>query len=263
MKIAVREGMVPGATLEEKLTLLDDLGYDGIELHQPSSLDRGVDDLFGLFGRHRVRPTTIDGARKLLDPDPVERQASLALLRRRLDLCGRLGATAVLVVPVFGKPLVPDLSPWRTAVDVEKELLHAALTELVADTERAGAPIMLEPLNRYETHFVNTLEQGAEFCRRVNRPGIRIMADFFHMSIEEADIAESIRRSAPFIRYVHVADSNRQQPGRGHLDFLPGFRALKQAGYDGYLGVECRLVGPPIEALKEAAIHLRKLWAEA
>lgn len=263
MKIAVREAMVPGVTLEEKLALLDELGYDGIELHRADSLDRGADDLLSLFQRHRVRPTTIDGVRKLLDPDPAERLASLTLLRQRLELCRKLDATAVLVVPIFGKALVPDLSPWRTAVEVESALLLAELTELVADTERTGSIVMLEPLNRYETHFVNTLDQGAEFCRRVNRPGIRIMADFFHMSIEEADIAESIRRSAPFIRYVHVADSNRQQPGRGHLDFRSGFRALKQAGYDGYLGVECRLVGPPVDALKEAAVYLRKLWAEA
>lgn len=263
MKIAVREAMVPGATLEEKLTLLDELGYDGIELHRADSLDRGADELQRLFESHHVRPTTIDGARKLLDPDPLERLASMTQLRQRLDLCARLAATAVLVVPIFGKPLVPDLSPWQTAVDVERELLLGELNALVADTERTGATIMLEPLNRYETHLVNTLDQGAEFCRRVNRPGIRIMADFFHMSIEEADIAESIRQSASFIRYVHVADSNRQQPGRGHLDFRAGFHALKHAGYDGYLGVECRLVGPPVDALKESAIHLRKLWAEA
>ena len=263
MRIAVREGIVPGATLEEKLTLLDQLGYDGIELHHAESLNRGADDLRRLFEKHRVRPTTIDGARKLLDPDPAERQASLAQLRQRLDLCSKLGATAVLLVPIFGKPLVPDLSPWHSAIELERELLLAELKELAEDAERTGAIIMLEPLNRYETHLVNTLDQGAEFCRRVNRPGIRIMADFFHMSIEEADIAASLRLAAPFIRYVHVADSNREQPGRGHLDFRSGFRALKDAGYDGYLGVECRLVGPPAEALKETAVYLRKLWAEA
>lgn len=263
MKIAVREGMVPGATLEEKLTLLDEIGYDGIELHTAESLSRGAAELVSLFRQHQVRPTTIGGARNLLSPDPAERQASMEEIRQRLALCRELDAVAVLVVPIFGKPLIPDVSPVRTAVQLENELLLAELNELARDAERVGAIVMIEPLNRYETHLVNTLDQGAEFCRRVNRPGIRIMADFFHMSIEEADIAASIRYSAPFIRYVHVADSNRQQPGRGHLDFLPGFRALKEAGYDGYLGVECRLNGPPLDVLKETALHLRKLWTEA
>jgi len=263
VKVAVREGMVPGATLEEKVALLEEIGYDGIELHTAESLDRGADDLLRLFAGRRVQPTTIDGARGLLSPDPAERQASMAQLRRRLELCSKLGAVAVLLVPIFGRAQISDLSPWRTAVELESELLLTELKELAADAERTGAMVMLEPLNRYETHLVKTLDQGAEFCRRVNRPGIRIMADLFHMSIEEADLAASIRQSAPFIRYVHVADSNRWQPGRGHTDFRAAFHALKGTGYDGYLGVECTLIGPPVEALKESAVYVRKVWAEA
>lgn len=263
MKLAVREGMVPGASLEEKVALLDRLGYDGIELHTAESLGREADRLQELFQRSRVQPTTLDGARQLLSTEPAERQAAMDQLRQRLELSARLGAVGVLLVPIFGKPLIPDLSPWRTATRLEFELLLTELKELARECERTGATLMIEPLNRYETHLVNTLDQGAELCRRVNRPGVRILADFFHMSIEEADVARSIRQSAPFIRYVHVADSNRCQPGRGHTDFLPGFRALKNAGYDGYLGVECRLIGPPEQALRETAILLRKLWAEA
>ncbi len=263
MKLAVREGMIPGATLEERLAFVDRIGYDGIELHLAETLARDPADLVTLFQNSRVRPTTVDGARKLLDPNPAERAASLTQLRARLDLCGKLGAVAVLLVPIFGPPLVPDLSPCHTAIELERELLLAALKELAPHARDVGAVLMLEPLNRYETHFLNTLDQGAEFCRRVNRPEIRIMADFFHMNLEEADVAASIRQSGPFIRYVHVADSNRKQPGRGHLDFRPGFRALKDAGYDGYLGVECGLVGAPDEALREAALYLRRVWTEA
>jgi sugar phosphate isomerase/epimerase len=263
VRLAVREGMVPGSTLEEKLDLLERLGYDGIELHTPESLGRDAEDLRRVFAGRRVRPTTIDGARTLLSPDPSERRTGMDLLRQRLELCRQIAATAVLLVPIFGRPLIPDLSPWRTAVELERELLLTELKELAQDCERLGVTLVIEPLNRYETHLINTLDQGADLCRRVNREGIRIMADFFHMSIEEADIAASIRQAAPFIQYVHVADSNRLQPGRGHTDFRPGFRALKEAGYDGYLGVECRLAGTPTEALQEAADFLRKTWAEA
>jgi sugar phosphate isomerase/epimerase len=86
-------------------------------------------------------------------------------------------------------------------------------------------------------------------------PEIGVMADFFHMGIEEVDIAASIRANRQHVVYVHVADSNRLQPGRGHLDFRPGFRALKEIGYDGPISVEWedagmdRLVGAP-EALE-------------
>ncbi len=263
MKLAVRESMVPGATLEEKIALLEKLGYDGIELHQPASLDRSPDDLAAVFSQTPIRPTTIDGARGLLSPDLSQRSAAIAQLRSRLQLTGRLKAVAVLLVPIFGPPQIPDLSPIGSAVELERQLLLSQLKSLADDAQDAGAVLMLEPLNRYESHLLNTLDHAVEYCRRVNRPSIRILADFFHMHIEEADIAESIGLAAPYIQFVHVADSNRRQPGRGHLDFRPGFRALKAGGYDGYLGVECGLIGPPEDALREAATFLRKTWAEA
>jgi sugar phosphate isomerase/epimerase len=263
VKLAVREGMVPGATLEERLDRLERLGYDGIELTLPETLARHPDELAPIFQRGKVQVATVEGVRNLLHPEPAERAASLALLRQRLELCGKVRGVGVLLVPIFGKPLVPDLSPWLTPAEIERELLLAELGDLAEMAAGAGATIVLEPLNRYETHLVRTLDQGAEYCRRINRPTIRIMADFFHMNLEEPDIAASLRESAPFIRHVHVADSNRVQPGRGHLDFRPGFRALKDAGYDGFVSLECALVGPPDEALKEAADKVRELWETA
>jgi sugar phosphate isomerase/epimerase len=263
LKLAVREGMVPGTTLEERIAFVDRLGYDGIEIHSVESLRRPAAELEAAFSGQRIRPTTVDGVRKLLDPDPAERAASLTLLRERLELCARLSGVAVLLVPIFGRPLLPDLSPLHTAAEIERELLVAQLKEIAEHAGQVEAKLMIEPLNRYETHLINTLDHGAELCRRINRPSVRIMADFFHMSIEEASIGDSVRQSAPFIEYVHVADSNRKQPGRGHLDFRPGFRALKEVGYDGYLGVECGLIGPTSDALSEAASFLRKTWAEA
>lgn len=263
MKLAVREGMVPGATLEERVAVLERIGYDGIELTSPETLSRPTEDLLQAFQQTRVRPTTIEGVRKILDPDPTERAAALAQLRQRLDLCAALDAVAVLLVPIFGKPLIPDLSPHASAAHLENELLLFQLKDVVRHAEQAEAALAIEPLNRYETHLIRTLDHAAEFCRRVNRPQIGILADFFHMNLEEVDIAASIRQSGPFIRYVHVADSNRWQPGRGHLDFRPGFRALKETGYDGYLGVECTLIGNPEDALSEAASVIRKVWSEA
>src|SRR4051794_10669588 len=115
--------MVPGNSLEEKIELVDRIGYDGIELHEAETLKREPADLVEVFRGQRVRPTTIDGARQLLSPDPSERSASMALLKTRLQLCARLDAVAVLLVPIFGRPLVADLSPVHTAVELENQLL--------------------------------------------------------------------------------------------------------------------------------------------
>jgi sugar phosphate isomerase/epimerase len=262
VRLALREDMTPGATLQEQLTWLERLGFDGIELSR-ASLDLPPRELRAIFSAFPVRAANVSGALTLLHPDPAEREAGKELMRRRLELAGELGAAGVLVVPQFGRqPAMPDLSPLKTGDELENELLVLQLRELAPVAKAAGVPIFLEPLNRYEAHVLNRLEQGVAFAEQVG-PDVRIMADFFHMNIEEADIAASIRAAGRQIVYVHVADSNRLQPGRGHLDFRPGFAALKEVGYDGYLGIECRVDGPQETALPESMALLREVWAAA
>jgi sugar phosphate isomerase/epimerase len=261
MKLALREEMSRGGTLAEKLSWLEGIGFDGIEL-AAASLDLPQRELEEIFADSPVRAANVAGSSALLDPDPAERSEAKDLMRRRLDLAASLGAVGVLTVPQFGSaPRLPDLSPYKTAVELERELFLEQLRELAPATADAGVPIFLEPLNRYEQHLVNRLEQGVAFAEQVE--GVKIMADFFHMNIEEADIAASIRAAGPHIVHVHVADSQRLQPGKGHLDFRPGFAALKEAGYDGYLGIECGVSGPYEESLRECAGLLRELWDAA
>lgn len=261
MKLALREEMSRGGTLPEKLSWLEGVGFDGIEL--TTSLDLPPGELEKAFADSQVRAANVPGSGALLDPDPAARTAAKDLMRERLELAARLDAVGVLTVPQFGSaPRLPDLSPYKDAAELERELFVEQLGELAPAALEAGVPIFLEPLNRYEQHLVNRLEQGVEFAEKVGG-GVAIMADFFHMNIEEADIAASIRAAGQHIVHVHVADSNRLQPGKGHLDFRPGFAALKEAGYDGYLGVECGISGPYDEALAESAALLRELWDAA
>ena len=261
MKIAIREGMTPGDTLPEKLAFLGRMGIDGIEIERSSTLP--ADELRAIFADSAVTVANVPGSVDLLDPDPVVRGSALELTRKRLHLAAMLGAVGALIVPQFGGgSKLPDLSPLKTAVELESDLFVLQLQQLQATAADAGVPVFLEPLNRYEQHLVNRLEQGTAFSRQVG-PEIRIMADFFHMNIEEADIAASIRAAGEDIVYVHVADSNRLQPGRGHLDFRPGFAALKEVGYDGYLGIECRIDGPVEQALPETMAYLRREWDAA
>jgi sugar phosphate isomerase/epimerase len=263
MRLALRENMSPGATLAEQLTWLERLGFDGVELCA-ASLDLPPRELRAIFAAFPVRAANVSGAFTLLHPDPKERAAARDLIRRRLDLAAELGAKAgVLVVPQFGRePTLPDLSPLKTAVELENELLVLQLRELAPAATAAGVPILLEPLNRYEAHVLNRLDQAVAVAEQVG-PEITILADFFHMNIEETDIPAAVRAAGPRIGYVHVADSNRLQPGRGHLDFRPGFAALKETGYDGFLGIECRVAGPRDEALAESMALLREWWAAA
>jgi sugar phosphate isomerase/epimerase len=90
------------------------------------------------------------------------------------------------------------------------------------------------------------------------------MGDFFHMNIEDDDMGAAIERNADVLAYIHLADSGRYEPGTGHLDFRPGFAALKRIGYDGFMTIEAKIKGDPtVEALAASAEYIRSTWDAA
>ena len=104
--------------------------------------------------------------------------------------------------------------------------------------------LLFEPLNRYEDHMVNTVAQAAELIAR-RLPGVRVLADTYHMNIEEDDPCAALRAAAGLLGAVHLSDSNRHQPGTGHVPFEAIIATLREIGFDGVLSVECRLRGEP------------------
>jgi len=137
----------------------------------------------------------------------------------------------------------------------------AQIPELVEDAEKNRCPLLLEPLNRYETHFINKIEQAVEYCSQMNSPFLKVMADFFHMSIEEVSIPESLDKWAKWISHIHLADSNRLLPGMGHTDFSSGFKMLKETGFTQYMALECGVPEPKEENLKRSFQYLKKAMA--
>jgi sugar phosphate isomerase/epimerase len=117
---------------------------------------------------------------------------------------------------------------------------------------------MLEPLNRYENHMVNTLAQAADLCRETGLDSVRVAGDTYHMNIEEDDPLRSLADAAPYLAHMQVSESNRNQPGTGHLDWAAHLAALDALGYTGDLALECRLRGEPEIALPQTATFLRK-----
>jgi len=262
MKLALREEMTPGESLAEKLSWLEGMGFAGVEV-SGSSLDLPVDELREAFASSSVKAANVGGPSTLIDPDADARAIGMDLMRERLLLGAALGARGVLLVPQFGqRPKLPDLEPLMTAAEEEQELFRLQLRALAGEAQAAGIPIYLEPLNRYEAYMVTRLEQGLNFATPL-APDVGIMADFFHMNIEESDMAASIRAAGEHLIHVHVADSNRLQPGRGHIDFKPSFTALKEIGYDGFFGFECRVDGPFDESLRESMAYLQAQWDAA
>ena len=240
MKLACQEGLAVGASLGEKLDSLAQAGYEGIEFGGAGLAER-IEAILKATDAHTVKPATIcAGFRGCpLDADKKERDKASGDIHDLLRVAGDLGMVGLIMVPIFGPPRLPDLSPLATPLQLERDLTYKLMDDWGTTAQKAGTFLLLEPLNRYETHLIKTLQDGVDVCEKVGNPGVKIMADFFHMSIEEADIPAAIRGAGPHIAHVHLADSNRQMPGLGHTDFKAGFAALRDIGYSGWMALEC------------------------
>jgi sugar phosphate isomerase/epimerase len=190
------------------------------------------------------------------------------------DLCAELG------VRIFNMPpcLIQD-NPGRITAPGESNSVRERLDMLLLEqlpaigdeAHKRGVDLLIEPVNQYESDYLNSIEHAGRLCRKMNHPAIGLTADFFHMQIEELHMDEAIHRaSAPStsgyvpLRHVHVAENTRVEPGPGSLDFRPGFGALKDIGYPGWIELECRrLSGPATEVLPKSVDYLRNAWNRA
>lgn len=168
----------------------------------------------------------------LASTDPEKRQAAIHRMETLIDLAGRLEA-AVIIGGVRGTLDAPE---------DQRGGQHAGAIEAIAACARyavhCGVPLYLEPINRYETNFINTVADGLEILDTINEPEIKLLLDTFHMNIEEYDLAAALRCAGDRLGYVHFADSNRQAPGRGHIDFLPLLQTLREMDFPGRITAE-------------------------
>ena len=260
MKLAIQENMVPGKSFSEKLQNAERYGYEAVEVWG-TDLPSRLNTVKAALSTSRTGISTVCSGYggDLLGAERKTRETAIDGLKDRLKASAELGAIGVITVPTFGKPKISDLYPWCADVqEIEKEILVEECKILGRYADDVGAYVILEPLNRYETHFIRRLEQAVEVCEKVGREHVKIMADFFHMNIEEADIPSSIMKAKDYIVHVHLADSNRLLPGCGHTDFRGGFTALKEARYRNFMALECGIPGDPEIELPKCANYLRQ-----
>ncbi|MBN2450253.1 MAG: sugar phosphate isomerase/epimerase [Lentisphaeria bacterium] len=246
LKIAMQVGLIPGQTIRDKQLWAADHGVEGIEVsHGNYSFDR-FDQARKDFEASPVPLVSFCGnpSFDFLDPDPKKRRASIEQCRQTLVFCGSMGMVGQIVPPIFGGPRIPDLSPLKSAVELEKELLTAVCRELGAAAAEAGTLLLLEPLNRYEEHLLRRQAAGVEIIERCGQAAVALISDFFHMHIEETSTPNALRAAGRHVRHLHLADNTRMEPGTGDIDFTAGFRALKDIGFDGFMAYECGVSGP-------------------
>jgi sugar phosphate isomerase/epimerase len=192
------------------------------------------------------------------DFDAGRRQDALENMRTQLSVIAELGGTAAMTPASYGmfSRRLPPFEPPRDEAG-DRAVLLDALGALGEHAQHAGVRILLEPLNRYEDHMVNRLAQAVELAEATGLDSVGVVADSYHMNIEEADPQEALVAAAGRLVHVQVSDSNRLEPGAGHLDWTAFVDALAGIGYTGDLAAECRLSGPAEQVLPKAAATLR------
>ena len=257
MKLSCQEQLLPGDSLQEKFEFAQQAGFQGIELRA-----KGDGHFAGRLPELRaaahdgvvMRTVCPDTDHFIGDFDAGRRKDAIAQLRSQLSVIAELGGQGVLTPASWGmfSLRLPPFTPPRTSADDRKVLLEA-LYELSGHAAAEGVWLAIEPINRYEDYMVNRIGQAVELAEQVERDlgydSLRVCADLFHMNIEEDDLGKAITDAARRIAHVHFDDSNRLQPGTGHLDFATAFGALHAIGYDGWLALECRLRGDAGTAL--------------
>jgi sugar phosphate isomerase/epimerase len=265
-KLACQEQLLPGDSLQEKWRFAAEAGFDGIELRGRGdfALERRLPELRRCARSGVPMPSVcVDMRHFFADFDPERREDAIRQMCSQLSVVADIGGSLAMTPASYGmfSRSLPPYQPPRSPEDDRKVLLDG-LHRMGEHASREGVALCLEPLNRYEDYLVNTLAQAAELCAAVKHDlghdAVRVAADTYHMNIEEADPPGALLAVAGWLGHVQVSDSNRYEPGAGHIDWAATLAALDAAAYRGWLAFECQLSGPAEAVLPAAVSRLRQ-----
>lgn len=224
--------------LRRRFAATSRLGYEGIELliENPLKIDVGkLEELAHAYDLGipaiGTGPTYLTYGLSFADPDGEVRTAAVKRVGDYLAVASNMGALVIIGL-VRGK-IGTNASykrAWRR--------IRRCLSECALNAEDLGVTMVLEPINRYETSLINTIDEASQMVEEVRSDNVKVMADTFHMNIEEASTTEALLKAGKSLAHVHVADSNRLAPGMGHIDFAGMIHVLNEIGYFGYLSAE-------------------------
>jgi 5-keto-L-gluconate epimerase len=255
-KDALPSAFVVFRGFEDSIKKAADLGYDGIELALKAADEIEPLKLSKMLEKSNMEVSCIstgqvfaDTGLMFTDSDVEKRERVKKIFMQFIDLASGFGQK-VNIGRVRGK-IGNDgkkLAEQRF-LNMVRDLCDYAISKNVT--------LVLEPVNRYEINFINTVEDGVNLIKQVICPNMMLMPDVFHMNIEDVSIGNELARHIKCIAYIHLADSNRLAPGWGHTDFEQIFTHLKNADYKGWLSVEILPEPEPYAAAKQAIDYLK------
>jgi len=226
-----------GEPLEKSIERVARFGYDGIEFAGEPDKLKDTENINRLLEKYGIEASSICSLytmeRDLASPKKEIRENAKSYVKKLVKIASQIGAKIVIVAPTACGKVKPEAPR-------EKELSWAVsgIRECGQFAADLGVNLVIEAWNRYETYWVNRLEQALELKEMIGLDNVGVMGDLFHMNLEERSIPDAIKKAGRSLFHLHVADSNRAAPGEGHLDFKPIVKALKEIGYDKYLSME-------------------------
>lgn len=240
---------------EECIPKVAKLGFHGVELALKRANEINISQLQKLLDDNNLEVSCIstgqvyaDGDLMLTHEDNIKRAQTINIFKEFIDLADNFGKLVNIgrVRGPIGSRIRSHVE--RLFVDTAKELCEYAMSKDVT--------LILEPVNRYEIDFINSVEEGVELIKKVDMPNMMLMPDVFHMNIEDKKIGLEFTKNFYHIKYIHFADSNRLAPGQGHINFHEIFENLLMSRYDGWISAEILPRPNPDIAAKQTADFL-------
>ncbi|MEM9824981.1 MAG: sugar phosphate isomerase/epimerase family protein [Planctomycetota bacterium] len=248
--------------LERSMEVAAEIGFDAVEIFAPSTEAVDLETVQVILRRTGLSVCALGtGAGwvkhrlQLADPDAEKRRQARQFVREIIDHAGALGAMAII-----GSMQGP--SGHTGDAETARGYLADALEECGSHAQQYGVPLIYEPLNRYETRQCVTMAEGVQLLESLSTKNVKLLADLFHMNIEETDLPAAIRHAGEHIGHVHFVDSNRRPVGSGHLDYAPIFDAFHAIGYAGFLCAEAFPYPDPHEAARQT-LRAYRYWTGA
>lgn len=236
IKISYNTLVYANEDISKSIERLAKFGYDGVDfVGEPSRYDPA--SICALLRENNIEASSICAVfnmeRNFVSSTPGIRAQAVAYVKQCVDFAAAIGAKSISVQAASCMKTTAEASPeeeWAWGVAGLREAGEYALSKNIRLT--------LEAWNRYETYLINRLDQALAMVKDIDLPNVGVMADTFHMNIEEADMGAAIRNVGDKLFYVHIADSNRAAPGRGHINFKEIAQALSDINYSGWVSME-------------------------
>ena len=244
---------------EKSIKTVADLGFDGAELAVRNPKDLKVENVINIIKENNLEVPAIGTGQaygeeglSFSDPDKAVRKMAVERIKDQIVFASHFNAQVIIGL------IRGNIEEGVNRVEAEEWTIDC-LRKCTEFAKEYNIGLTLEPVNRYESNFINTLNEGVEFIKLVGASNLGLLADTFHMNIEEVSIYGSIIQAKDHITHVHFADSNRWAPGCGHLDFAKIVQTLKKIDYQGYVSAEILPFPDSDSCARLTAEHLNKI----